>query len=247
MRSVVVIPARYGSSRFPGKPLADISGKPMVWHVYTRALKAEKVREVIVATDDERIWREVQSLGVQCVMTPVGIKSGTERVRHVASGKNWDVVINLQGDEPLIDPVIIDRLAALFEEDEKVQIATAYVRSRSFEDFMSPHVVKVVAGKKGSALYFSRSPVPHVRADNFRYFFRHIGIYAFRGGVLEALGELPGSQLENAESLEQLQWMDYGYDIRLIEVEYEPVAVDTPGDLDVVRKKILQEGGFRET
>jgi 3-deoxy-manno-octulosonate cytidylyltransferase (CMP-KDO synthetase) len=154
-------------------------------------------------------------------MTPADIKSGTDRVRHVASGKDWDVVINLQGDEPLMDPEIIDRLTELFAEERNVQIATAAARSTSFEDFMSPNVVKVVAGKNGTALYFSRSPIPHSPDENFRFFSRHIGIYAFRGGILEAL-------------------------IKVIEVDYEPVAVDTPGDLEVVRKKILQEEGFRE-
>ncbi len=246
MTSVVVIPARYGSSRFPGKPLADICGEPMIWHVYRRALRAEKAQDVIVATDDERIFAEVISRGGKCVMTPPDIRSGTDRVRHVASGKNWDVVINLQGDEPLIDPQIIDGLIELFEQDGTVQIATAAVLSSSFEDFLSPNVVKVVAGEKGSALYFSRAPIPYSRDDNFRSFLRHIGIYAFRGAVLEETGRLRESLLEDTESLEQLRWMDYGYHIRVIPVDYEPVAVDTPVDLEEVRKILLQEGGFRE-
>ncbi|MDH3258820.1 MAG: 3-deoxy-manno-octulosonate cytidylyltransferase [Deltaproteobacteria bacterium] len=247
MRSVVVIPARYGSTRFPGKPLADICGRPMIWHVYTRALQADRVQDVIVATDDERILDVILSLGGRCVMTPSDIRSGTDRVRHVVSGKAWDVVINLQGDEPLIDPSIIDRLAELFEKDEGVQIATAAVKSTSPEDFLRPDVVKVVIAKSGKALYFSRSPIPHPREKNFRFFYRHIGLYAFRRSVLEALEGKGESVLEDTESLEQLKWMDYGYGIRVLEVDYEPVAVDTPDDLAIVRKKMLQVEGSRET
>lgn len=242
MRSVVVIPARYGSTRFPGKPLADICGKPMIWHVYHRAKKARNVHDVIVATDDERIMKEIRSFGGSCVMTPSGIRSGTERVRHVVSGKDWDVVINLQGDEPMIDPAIIDRLTDLFAMEENIQIATAAVVSTNRDDFSSPQVVKVVTEKGGDALYFSRSPIPHPRDEPFQSFLRHIGIYGFRKDILDVLAGLRESALEETESLEQLRWMDYGYGIRVIKVDYEPAAVDTPADLEIVRGKILKEG-----
>lgn len=242
MRTLVVIPARYGSTRFPGKPLADLAGKPMVWHVYERAVKAEKIQEVVVATDDERIVKAVASLGGNAVLTSPSLASGTERVRSIAKEGTWDIVINLQGDEPLIDPRIVDQIVETFIKNENVAIATAAVRSANMVDFEDRNVVKVVTRKDGNALYFSRSPIPYRgMGDGFTYL-KHIGIYGFRAQVLRDTGNMGDSDLEKAESLEQLKWMDYGYDIKIIEVDYDPVGVDTPHDLEIVKGILDQEG-----
>ncbi len=238
MNIIGIIPARYASSRFPGKPLVDIAGKTMIRRVYEQAAKATLLSTVVVATDDERIAAEVKSFGGNVVMTASTHRSGTDRcaeaVQQVAG--NHDVVINIQGDEPFIHPEQIDLLCALFQ-DEKTQIGTLVKKAHRDDEVFNPNTIKVVIDHEGYGLYFSRSPIPFMR--NFpekewlanHLFYKHIGIYGYRAAVLEKLTLLPEGNLEKAESLEQLRWLENGYRIRTAFTELEAVSVDTPEDL----------------
>ncbi len=241
MKIAGIIPARYGSTRFPGKPLADIGGKTMIHRVYEQASKAEKLSAVIVATDDERIINEVESFGGRAVMTSEKHGSGTERCAEVVerlenSGSQFDVVINIQGDEPFLDPSQIDLLADMFSNDH-VEIATLIRKISDTADLENPNVVKVVTGNDNQALYFSRSAIPFFRGlpkedwtDKHTYF-SHVGIYAYRTPVLKKIVTLPQGKLEKCESLEQLRWLENGLSIHVQQTDMESFAVDTPEDL----------------
>lgn len=230
-----IIPARYASSRFPGKPLALINGKPMLQCVYERVLKAE-INSVAVATDDERIADCVRSFGGKVVMTSPNHASGTDRCGEAVLAMqpaDNDVVINIQGDEPLISPREIHLLVSAFE-DRTVQIATLVNPFQDEELFRNPNVVKVVKAKNGNVLYFSRLPIPYLRENAAlpKTYYRHIGIYAYRYKVLRDIVQLPPSELENSEKLEQLRWLENGYNIRALECDYQGIGVDTPEDLE---------------
>ncbi|MCX6247088.1 MAG: 3-deoxy-manno-octulosonate cytidylyltransferase [Bacteroidetes bacterium] len=240
MKILGVIPARYGSSRFPGKPLADIQGKPMIRRVYEQAKKCRLLDDLIIATDDERIVSCVRSFDGNVMMTPETLTSGTERcdfvVRNIRGGSGFDVVINIQGDEPFINPLQISQLAGCFLSGDVV-IGTLVKKITRQDELFDPNVVKVVFDDHFKALYFSRHPIPFLRgveqADWLKHagFFKHIGIYGYRTRTLETITQLPGSMLEKAESLEQLRWLGNGYPIHVKETDYESVAIDTPGDL----------------
>lgn len=230
-----IIPARYASTRFPGKPLALLQGKPMVQWVFDRVQSSE-VRDLVVATDDERIADCVRGFGGRVVMTSPDHASGTDRCGEAAmlmNPKDNDVVINIQGDEPLISPREIHLLASAFE-DKSVQIATLV--NPFYDDTLlnDPNVVKVVKAKNGKVLYFSRLPIPYLRenATPPTHYYRHIGIYAYRYGVLKEIVQLPTSELENSEKLEQLRWLENGYTIHALECDYQGIGVDTPEDLE---------------
>lgn len=229
-----IIPARYASSRFPGKPLALINGKPMVQWVYERVQSSE-VQELAVATDDERIADCVRGFGGEVVMTSPNHASGTDRCGEATLAmqpNDNDVVINIQGDEPLISPKEIHLLANAFE-DRSVQIATLVNPFNDDKMLQDPNVVKVVKAKNGNVLYFSRLPIPYLREGGTppMQYYRHIGIYAYRYGVLKQIVQLPTSELENSEKLEQLRWLENGYTIRAIECDYQGIGIDTPEDL----------------
>ena len=230
-----IIPARYASSRFPGKPLAQIAGKPMVQWVYER-VRSSEVSGLAVATDDERIAQCVRGFGGQVVMTSPDHASGTDRCGEAALSMqpaDKDVVINIQGDEPLISPREIHLLASAFE-DRSVQIATLVNPFQDDTLLHNPNVVKVVKAKDGNVLYFSRLPVPYLRESGAtppKNYYRHIGVYAYRYGVLKDIVKLPTSELENSEKLEQLRWLENGYTIRALECDYQGIGVDTPEDL----------------
>jgi len=235
MRNIrVIIPARYASSRFPGKPLADIAGKSMIMRVYLQAVKAVGEANVVVATDDMRIADHVASFG-HFVMTP-DCASGTDRCALAARMEGFatpdSIVINLQGDEPFIQPTQIEALCAAFQSRE-VQIASMMKPILEKNIINNPNSVKVVTDLAGDALYFSRLPIPFLRDPHAEavLYFRHLGMYAFRGDVLQQLAELPQSKLEKAESLEQLRWLEHGYRIRMVSTDYHSPAVDTPDDL----------------
>lgn len=236
-RVLGIIPARFASTRFPGKPLADISGKPMIQHVYEQCLKAEKLDKVLVATDDERIMNTVKNFGGLALMTDADHQSGTDRCYEafIKSEMSFDFVINIQGDEPLIAPGQIDQLAGLL--DEQIEIATLVKQLIKPRELFDPNVVKVVFDKKQYALFFSRSTIPYLRNVSQEkwlsegQFFKHIGIYAYRTDVLANFSKLEPSVLEKAESLEQLRWLDNGYTIKVKETEYESIGIDTPEDL----------------
>lgn len=229
-----IIPARYASTRFPGKPLALIQGKPMVQWVYERVQSSE-VRDLAVATDDERIADCVRGFGGVAVMTSPDHASGTDRCGEAAQAfrpDDNDVIINIQGDEPFISPREIHLLASAFE-DATVQIATLVNPFNDTALLNDPNVVKVTKAKNGKVLYFSRLPIPYLRVGGTapQQYYRHIGIYAYRYRVLKEIVQLPTSELENSEKLEQLRWLENGYTIRAIECDYQGVGVDTPEEL----------------
>lgn len=233
MAFIGVIPARYASTRFPGKPLALIHGKPMIQWVYERAQTAG-LQKVVVATDDERIRDAVNAFGGTAVMTSPLHQSGTERCAEVAAilqAEDGDVIVNIQGDEPFIRKESINLLIDQFAKPQ-VRIATLAKEFSPDEDPANPNMVKVTRSKSGRALTFSRSPIPYYRNKELpTLFYKHIGIYAYRYDVLRNLVELPLSDLENAEKLEQLRWLENDYDIYVTTCQYESVAIDTPEDL----------------
>lgn len=241
-----IIPARYASTRFPGKPLVEIQGKPMIQHVYEQAGKARSLDKVIVATDDQRICDAVKSFGGNVVMTAETHRSGTDRCAEVAAGlAEASIVINIQGDEPYIDPAQIDTARECFSDDS-VLIASLYKRIATMDELLNPSCPKVVMNRNGEALYFSRSPIPYLRGTDQehwlkkRAYYKHVGIYGYRRGTLLELTALPSSDLEITESLEQLRWMEHGYPIKMAETQAETFAIDTPEDL-----KKLQNLKFR--
>jgi len=239
MRVLGIIPARYASSRFPGKPLIDLKGKSMIQRVYEGAKKSTRITEVIVATDDQRIVEEVQRFGGKVMMTNESHPSGTDRCAEVASHfPDMDVVINIQGDEPLVDYRQLEQLIDAFVEP-KTDIATLGNLSLTQEDVDNPNRIKVVVNAKNSALYFSRSAIPnsyHSKGnplENYPYM-RHIGLYAYRSSVLQELTKLEPTALEKIESLEQLRWLYYGYSIQLVETTIETPNIDVPEDVEKV-------------
>ncbi len=237
MKILGIIPARYASTRFPGKPLVDIAGKSMIQRVYEQAKKCSSLTEVIVATDDERIFDHVNQFGGLATITSDQHQSGTDRCAEVASNyREYQAIINIQGDEPFIDPQQITKVANCFI-DTYTQIATLIKKINTIEELYNPNSPKVIVNKKVEAIYFSRSALPHVRghetADWLKHFtyYKHIGIYGYRADILQQLTQLPVSLLEKAESLEQLRWIENGYRIKVAETELETQAIDTPDDL----------------
>ena len=248
MKILGIIPARYGSTRFEGKPLALINGKMMIQRVYEQAKKADKLAEVVVATDDERIFNAVVGFGGKAVMTSTNHKSGTDRCREVVDkiGKGFDAVINIQGDEPYINPLQINQIAELIS-DKDTPLASLCKPISDYDELVSHNAVKVVFDKDGKALYFSRYAIPFMRNvedDKIwlskRTFYKHIGIYAYKTDVLKEVSALPQSGLELAESLEQLRWLENGYTVRMGVTEFESYSVDVPEDI-VKIEKIFKE------
>lgn len=242
MKVAGIIPSRYASSRFPGKPLIDLKGKSMIQRVYENASKATLLDELIVATDDERIYNHVFDFGGKAIMTSAQHVNGTERCGEVAGKISADIIINVQGDEPLVNPNQLDALLKAFD-DESVKIATLGVPNITKDDLNNPNRIKIVTDVFNNALYFSRSAIPndfHFKGDsqNFYPFLKHIGLYAFRKEVLQKLVELKPSKLEQTESLEQLRWLYYGYSIRVIETTIETPNIDVPEDIENVLKLI---------
>lgn len=241
MKIVGIIPSRYASTRLPAKPLVDICGKPMVQRVYEQAKKSALLTDVIVATDDERIESAVKTFGGKVVMTPADIHSGSDRIALAAKNMAADIVVNIQGDEPLIDPQLIDQTIQALIDDEAVVVGTAVKKISSQNDIFNPSVVKVVLDKNNYALYFSRSPIPHVRdARNENEWltqatvYKHFGIYVYRADFLQHYTTMPQSPLEIAEKLEQLRVLENGYRIKCVITEYESLPVDTQEDLEKI-------------
>jgi 3-deoxy-manno-octulosonate cytidylyltransferase (CMP-KDO synthetase) len=238
MRTVIVIPARYASSRLPGKPLLRSTGKYLIEHVYERASRARRAERVIVATDDRRIESAVRSFGGDVVMTRDDHASGTDRVAEAVAGAHADMVINLQGDEPLIEPDALDFVADLLARHHSAAMATLATPLRSLEQYHNPNCVKVVVGDLGQALYFSRSPIPFVRDGGPEFggeplqFFQHVGLYAYRGDFLHRLAQTPPSPLERLEKLEQLRVLSLGQRIQVGVVAHAATGVDTPEDYE---------------
>ncbi len=237
MQTLIVIPARYGSSRFEGKPLVDIRGKSMVRRVYEQACKAKLASEVVVATDDKRIYKHVQDFGGQVIMTSNTHKTGTERCAEVAQTSDADLVINVQGDEPFIAPEQIDELIRFLKNHPQYEIGTLAKRLELYDELCNPNTIKVVFNQVGEAIYFSRHPIPFLRGDvienwlNKHTYYKHIGMYGYHRKTLLSIARLSPTPLEQAESLEQLRWMENGISIGITTTTYDTISIDTPEDL----------------
>lgn len=246
MKASIIIPSRLSSTRLPEKPLADIMGRSLIMRVYDQASKAIHAHEVIVATDHRRIYDHVLAHGGRVVMTSPDHTSGTDRIAEVAKSLNSDIIINLQGDEPLINPTQIDDLILAMQMSE-VQIGTQCTKILYEEELFDFSVVKVVRDKYEKALYFSRQAIPAHRDLPFKSWFmnaqyyRHVGMYAFKREILMELTSLPPTPYENIESLEQLRWLQHGHSIYCFETEFRSIGVDTQYELDLVREKVLKE------
>lgn len=233
MSILAVIPARYDSSRFPGKPLADIGGKSMIQRVYEQAKSVDILDRVIIATDDSRIFEHAQKFGAEVMMTSNNHINGTERIAEVVRNldQEFDAVINIQGDEPFIQPKQIALLCDIIESSDS-PIASLCKEIIDDQELESPNTVKVVMNKEQKALYFSRFPIPFRRnKESIKQYYKHIGMYAFKSKLLNKLIELPVSQLELAESLEQLRWLDSGFSIAMGITDCDSIGIDTPEDL----------------
>lgn len=244
--AVVIIPARMGSTRFPGKVLADLGGKPLIRHVWERSRRATRVSDVIIATDSDEVYRVVTAFGGHAVMTSEAHASGTDRIAEAAATLNCDIIVNVQGDEPLIRPELIDQCIELFQ-DERAEITTAAAAITSQREAQDPNAVKVVFSDDGFALYFSRAPIPWHRDDwgslhgvsadkETTRLFKHIGLYGYRRDALLKFAALPQSALERIERLEQLRALENHMKIKVFETTYQTLGVDTPEDLERVRQ-----------
>lgn len=242
MRILGVIPSRYASTRFPGKPLIDIGGKSMIQRVYEQSSKSELISKVVVATDDSRIFDHVKSFGGNVLMTDINHTNGTTRCNEVVSileesGDEFDVVINIQGDEPMINPVQINSVAHLFN-NPKTHIGTLAKRINSIDELFDNNVVKVTMSNDNRALYFSRQAIPFFRGeDETKWlskanYFKHVGIYGYKTDILKQITTLSVGRLEQAESLEQLRWLENGFNIFVDITDFESISIDTPEDLN---------------
>jgi 3-deoxy-manno-octulosonate cytidylyltransferase (CMP-KDO synthetase) len=240
MKAIAVIPARLGSTRLPRKVLADMHGHPMIWHVWNRVAQARMIDAVYVATDSEEVSAAVEAWGGQVLMTSPECRSGTERIASALEQLPSELIINVQGDEPLLDPKLLDGMVEAWQA-APCDLITPVYRIGTLEEVQAAAIVKVARTLDGHALYFSRSPIPFVRdlpPEQWleqHTFWGHVGVYGYRRDVLASYADLPASPLEGAESLEQLRFLDAGYRFRTVETTYRPVAVDTPADLERVR------------
>ena len=243
MRTLALIPARLTSTRLPRKVLADIHGHPLIWHVWSRVCLANEIDEVMIATDSPEVADVATGFGAQVIMTSPDCQSGTERIASVIDQLDGDLILNVQGEEPLVDPGMLDALVAKWKSTPCDLITPVY-RIHEQQDLVSPNVVKVVRAADGRAIYFSRSPVPFVRDHptqewlNFCKFWGHIGVYGYRKSVLAGFYQLPHSPLEDTERLEQLRFLEAGYTFQTVETNYHPMAVDVQDDLEKVRRII---------
>ncbi|MFC1493407.1 3-deoxy-manno-octulosonate cytidylyltransferase, partial [candidate division KSB1 bacterium] len=245
-KAVGIIPARFGSTRFPGKPLAMIAGKPMIRRVYENALKAEFLDDVFVATDDDRIASCIREIDGKYIMTDSAIDTGTERVAIAARDIDADIILNIQGDEPLAPPELLNNLIHAMRADEGIPVCTPVVQIDSLRDLEDPNQVRVVIDKNNRALFFTRSVIPFNREvqdteDWLREtaYWKHIGIYCFRKEFLLEFVRMPRGELEKVEKLEQLRILENGYPILAVKTDYSPVCVDVPEDIDIVEKHLM--------
>ena len=246
MKSIAVIPARLASSRLPRKVLADICGKPLIQHVWERVSHAKNVDRVIVAADSQEVARVVEGWGGLALLTDPACQSGTERIASILSQLDADLILNVQGDEPLVDPAMLDALVDRWRQ-VPCDLITPVYRITEPEDLSNPNIVKVARAQDGRALYFSRSAIPYVRDWpleswlEHQDFWGHIGVYGYRREVLAQYADLPSSPLQKAESLEQLRFLEAGYTFQTVETTYHSIAVDTQADLEKVRQILTEQ------
>lgn len=244
---LAVIPARLKSTRFPGKVIAPLAGKPLIAHTYARTVQADLVSETVVAADDEAIVEALRPFGIPVVMTRSDHLSGTDRIAEIAENSDAQVIVNVQGDEPLIEPKVIDDTVRPLLLERTVQMATARRKLTRLEDVQNPNVVKVVCDRNGHALYFSRCSIPHIRdqadqAEARSCYWQHIGIYAYRRAFLLRYAKMPPTPLEHLEKLEQLRVLEHGFSIAVVDSDYLSLGVDSPEDLEQVRA-VLERAG----
>lgn len=241
MKNIVIIPARYGSSRFPGKPLASILNKPMIQWVYERASKSRSISKVFIATDDKRICSAVEEFGGKVIMTGM-CNCGTDRIYQASLDIDCDIIINVQGDEPTIHPEQIDLIVRAFD-DKEIQMVTLKQKIFSESELNDPNIVKVITDSYGNAIYFSRWPIPYDRQKKYTpdNYYKHIGIYGYRKKFLQTFVNLPISKMESMESLEQLRVIEYGYRIKVLETDHESIGVDLEEQIPLVEEILRKE------
>lgn len=243
MKILAIIPSRYGSERFPGKPLTMIMNRPMIQYVYERALKCSSLSDVYVATDDERIYRAVEKFGGKAIMTSREHLTGTDRVAEAAEilgARDEDLIVNIQGDQPVFEPIMLDQLIAPFRSDQDIMMATLMCSLENDSDILDPNHVKVVIDNRNFAIFFSRSPIPYLRDNSIpAVYYKHLGFYAYRMEFLRKYTTLPIGYLERAEKLEQLRALENGFPIKVIKTDYDSIEVDRPEDIEKVKKMIL--------
>jgi 3-deoxy-manno-octulosonate cytidylyltransferase (CMP-KDO synthetase) len=238
---VGIIPSRFGAQRFPGKPLALIAGIPMIVRVVRQAQKAKRLSEVWVATDDKRIAQVVEGCGAIAVMTPASLKSGTDRIAYAVKGKKVDIVVNIQGDEPVMAPQAVDAAVEVLENDPQVLMSTVVIPMKNKQEWLNPNVVKAVLAKNGDVLYFSRAPIPFPREGGTPVSYQHMGIYGYRSAWLQQMAKLKPTPLELTEKLEQLRAMENGVVIRAAIRKVESIAVDVPADVKKVESYLKRK------
>lgn len=242
MKFLGVIPSRYASTRLEGKPLKDICGHTMIEWVYKRT-KLSNLDEVVVATDDERIYKEVERFGGKAILTSKEHENGTSRIAEVCTKyEDYDVIVNVQGDEPLIEPEMINSIINSFKEDDTISISTLKYKIDTMEEIENPNYVKVITDKKGYALYFSRSVIPYPRKLDIQNYYKHVGIYGYKRDFVVEYAKMEPTPLELSESLEQLRALENGYRIKVMETPYKIIGVDTQEELEKVREYIKENG-----
>lgn len=242
MKFLGVIPSRYASTRLEGKPLKDICGHTMIEWVYKRT-KLSNLDEVVVATDDERIYEEVERFGGKAILTSKEHENGTSRIAEVCTKyEDYDVIVNVQGDEPLIEPEMINSIINSFKEDDTISMSTLKYKIDTMEEIENPNYVKVITDKKGYALYFSRSVIPYPRKLDIQNYYKHVGIYGYKRDFVVEYAKMEPTPLELSESLEQLRALENGYRIKVIETPYKIIGVDTQEELEKVREYIKENG-----
>jgi 3-deoxy-manno-octulosonate cytidylyltransferase (CMP-KDO synthetase) len=242
-RAVGIIPARYEATRFPGKPLFPISGKPLIQHVFERCALAKKLESVIVATDDERIFKVVESFGGRAIMTRSDHPNGTDRLAEVARGLDCDIIVNVQGDEPLMDPNLIDTAVERFSSIPDFKFGSAMTPMENEEDIQNPNVVKTVVGRNGQALYFTRFPIPYRRKNTTIPVYQHIGFYVYSREFVIEYSQMAPTPLEQTECLEQLRALENGIRIDMIETKYRGIGVDAPEDVSRIEWELKRMNG----
>lgn len=242
MKFLGVIPSRYASTRLEGKPLKDICGHTMIEWVYKRT-KLSNLDEVVVATDDERIYKEVERFGGKAILTSKEHENGTSRIAEVCTKyEDYDVIVNVQGDEPLIEPEMINSIINSFKEDDTISMSTLKYKIDTMEEIENPNYVKVITDKKGYALYFSRSVIPYPRKLDIQNYYKHVGIYGYKRDFVVEYAKMESTPLELSESLEQLRALENGYRIKVMETPYKIIGVDTQEELEKVREYIKENG-----
>jgi 3-deoxy-manno-octulosonate cytidylyltransferase (CMP-KDO synthetase) len=232
MKVIGIIPARFGSTRFAGKVLADLGGKPVVQHVWENAIKCKMLEDLVIAADDERIIKTAESFNAKAIYTSPDQPSGTDRLIEVVNPLDVDIVVNIQGDEPMVLPEMVDNLARAIIEDKDVYMATLAKKIEDKKEIKDPNIVKLVKDKNDFALYFSRSIIPYPRYETDQFYYKHLGLYAYTKDFLFEFANLPKSHLEMVEGLEQLRALENGYRIKVVETSFDTIGIDTPEDLD---------------